>query len=80
MRSLISFLQMTSLLQSISMRWPTILKETSEAGKIIETSSGDFLSIDCLFGALRGSMPKFYFKLAVLNIVPFLAILGAILY
>jgi len=79
MRTLTSFLQATHILSSIHTDWPDLTSKFSAATEVAESATSDFLSIDCLFGELRGDEPKYLFRSVILNLVPFILIVVVII-
>lgn len=67
---LTSYIQVIGILGGIPARWPETIKSTSSLDNQVAVAKSDALSLDCLFGALRGDTPKYYYTAIISNIMP----------
>lgn len=76
----LTYIQIIAIFGSIPVRWPGIVENTTTLGDEIVISSSDSLSLDCLFGKLRGDTSIFYFKTIIINLIPFIFMVLAVLF
>ena len=53
-RTLTSFLSTLKIILSIKLAWPSLMENSAKVTDFMDSASGDYLSVDCVFGALRG--------------------------
>jgi len=77
LRILTTYIQTTGILTSAITRWPSLITDIQTVDEYVAVASSDVLSLDCMFGQLRGEVPQTYFITIIVNLIPVtIAILG----
>ena len=77
LRILTTYIQTTGILTSAITRWPSLITDIQTVDEYVAVASSDVLSLDCMFGQLRGEVPQTYFITILVNLIPVtIAILG----